>query len=128
MPTSFTMPLSRTTIISASCTEAIRLGDDELGGAGDFLPEGLADHGVGAGVHGGGGVVQNEDLGFFQQRTGDAKTLLLTAGDVGAALLDVGVVAVGERADEVVRLREAAGLLKLPRPVGVLIAPSGDFL
>ena len=89
------------------------LGDDELGGAGDFLPEGLADHGVGAGVHGGGGVVQNEDLGLFQQRTGDAKPLLLTAGDVGAALLNVGVVAVGEALNELVGAGQTTGVNQL---------------
>ena len=76
------------------------LGDDELGGAGNFLPERLTDHGVGTGVHGGGGVVQNEDLGLFQQRTGDAKTLLLTAGDVGAALLNVCLLYTSDAADE----------------------------
>ena len=38
----------------------------------------------------------------------------------------MGVIAVGERADEVVRLREAAGLLKL-RVRGVLIAPAEIF-
>lgn len=33
------------------------LGDDNLGGVGNLLQERLADHGVGVGVHGRGGVV-----------------------------------------------------------------------
>ena len=53
---------------------------------------------VGRGIDGGGGVVQNQDLGLFQQRPGNAEPLLLAAGDVGAALLDVGVVLIGEAA------------------------------
>ena len=79
------------------------LGDNQLGGAGNLLPEGLADHGVGLGIHGGGGVVQNQDFGLFQQRAGDAQPLLLSAGNIGAALLDVGIIAVGEAADKLVR-------------------------
>ena len=89
------------------------LGDDQLGGLGDEFPEGLADHGVGFGIHGGSGVVQNEDLGLLQQGTGDAKTLLLTAGDVGAALLDLVVVLVGEVLDEIVGAGKAAGVDQL---------------
>ncbi len=53
------------------------LGDDELGGLGNLLPEGPADEGVGLGVHGGGGVVENEDLGMLEQGPGDAQPLLL---------------------------------------------------
>ena len=41
------------------------LGNDELGGAGDLPGEGSPDFGVGGGVHGGGGVVQNEHLGVL---------------------------------------------------------------
>src|SRR5699024_11156355 len=78
------------------------LGDNQLGGIRDFLQEGLADHGVGVGIDGGGGVVENENLGLFQQGPGDTQPLPLAAGDVGAALLDVGVVAVGELADKAV--------------------------
>ena len=46
-------------------------------------------------------------LGFFQQRAGNAQALLLPAGDIGAALLDMGVVAVRELADKLIRLRQA---------------------
>src|SRR5699024_6717335 len=85
------------------------LGNDQLGGAGDMLGKGLADLGVGGGVHRAGGVVQNQDLGPFQQRPRNAQPLLLPAGHVGAALLDPGVVPVGEAVDELVGAGGAAG-------------------
>ena len=72
--------------------------------------EALADQRIGAGIHRAGGVVQDQDLGLFQQRAGDAQPLLLAAGDVGAALLDLGVVFIGELLDELIGLRQPAGL------------------
>ena len=89
------------------------LGNNQLGGSGDLLPEGLTDGGVGGGVHGGGGVVQNQDPGVFQQCPGDAQTLLLAAGDIGAALLDFVIVLVGEAHDEVMGAGQAAGVDQL---------------
>ena len=86
------------------------LGDDQLGGAGDILGEGLTDHRIGLGVHGGGGVIQNENLGLLQQRPGDAQPLLLTTGYVGAALLDVGIVAVRPVHNKLVSAGEFAGV------------------
>ncbi|CAN4049019.1 HTH-type transcriptional regulator immR, partial [Dysosmobacter welbionis] len=103
------------------------LGDDELGGIRDLLQKRFADQGVGLGVHGGGGVVQDQDLGVLQQGPGDAKPLLLPAGDVGAALLDIGVVLVGELLDKGVRL----GQLAHPDHLlvsGVLFAPAEIIL
>ena len=86
------------------------LGDDDLGGVGDLFPESLPDHGIGVGIHRGGGVVQDQDLGLFQQSTCDTQALLLTAGNVGAALFDVGVVAIGEAADEVIGAGQLTGM------------------
>ena len=103
------------------------LGDNQLGGAGDFLPEGLADHGIGVGVHGGGGVVQNQDFRLFQQGPGDAQPLLLAAGDIGAALLDVGIVALREALDEFVGAGQAAGMNQLLIG-GLGVAPAQIFL
>ena len=62
------------------------LGNDQLGGVGQLRGESLPDLGVGGGVHGAGAVIQNQDLGLFQQRPGNAQTLLLAAGDIDAAL------------------------------------------
>ena len=86
------------------------LGNDDLGRLGDIGLEALADERVGARIDRGGRVVEDQDLRLLEQRAGDAQALFLSAGDVRAALLDVGVIAVGERSDEVVRLREAAVL------------------
>ena len=47
-------------------------------------------------------------FGFFSARSSDAQTLALSAGDVGSALLDVGVVLVRELLDEAVGLRQLA--------------------
>src|SRR5699024_5163135 len=99
------------------------LGDDDLGGLGDKLPETLADQGVGAGVHRAGGVVQDQDPGLLQQGAGDAQALFLAARNVGAALLDPGVVFLGELLDELVGLGQAAGLLHLGVG-GVGVAPA----
>ena len=71
------------------------LCNDQLGRTGDLFFKGLADHGVRVRINGRGGIVQDQDLRLFQQSAGDAQALLLTAGDVGAPLLNVGVVAVG---------------------------------
>ena len=99
------------------------LGDDDLGGFGDIGPEALADEGVGARIHRAGGIVEDQDLRLLQEGAGDAEPLLLPAGDVGAPLLDMGVVAVGEGADKLVRLGEPAGLGQL-LVGGVFIAPA----
>ena len=69
-----------------------------LGRVRDFLRECLADERIRLGIHRTGRVIQNEDLRLFQQRTRNAEALLLAAGDIGAALLDVGVVPVRELA------------------------------
>ena len=99
------------------------LGNDNLGGAGDAAGEGLADFAVRGGVHGAGGVVQDEHLRPLQQGPGDAQPLLLPAGDVGAALLDPGVVALWKAVDELVRAGGLAGGLALLQG-GVLLAPA----
>ena len=103
------------------------LGDDDLGGAGDLPGEGPADEGVGAGVDGGGRVVEDEDLRPLEQGAGDAQALLLASGHIGAALLDAGVVAVGELPDELVGLGELAGADELGVG-GVGVAPAQVLL
>ena len=99
------------------------LGNDDLGGIRDELAEALADQGVGPGVHSGSGIVEDQDLGLLQKGPGDAQPLLLAAGDVAAALLDPGVVLVGKLLDELVGLRQAAGLKHL-LVGGVGVAPA----
>ena len=60
---------------------------------------------------------------MLEQGPGDAQPLLLPAGDVGAPLLDPGVVAVGEALDELVGAGLAADLGALLFR-GVLLAPA----
>ena len=86
------------------------LRDDDLGRVGQVARQTLADKRVGLGVDGARGVVENEDLRALQQGARNAQTLLLAAGDVGAALFDVGVVLLREALDELVRLSELADL------------------
>lgn len=73
----------------------------------------MADLCVRRGIDGGGGVVQDQDAGLFQQCAGNAETLLLAAGDVVAALLDVGLVLVGEALDKFIGAGLLAGVLDL---------------
>ena len=85
------------------------LGNDDLRRLGNVGAEALADQRVGARVDRTGRVVEDQNFGLFEQRAGNAQALLLAAGDVRTALLDVGVVFVGECLDEVVRAGELAG-------------------
>ena len=69
------------------------LRDDDLGRVREStLRNALADQRIGLGIDRAGRVVQDEDLRLFQQCARDAQTLLLAAGNVAAALLDVCVV------------------------------------
>ena len=54
-----------------------------------------------------GGLVEHQHRRVAQDRPGDGDALLLAAGEAVAALADDGVVAVGQRRDEVVDLRGA---------------------
>ena len=83
----------------------------------------MADLCVRRGIDGGGGVVQDQDAGLFQQCAGNAEALLLAAGDVVAALLDVGLVLVGEALDKFIGACLLAGVLDLGVG-GVGVAPA----
>ena len=78
---------------------------------------------IGFGVDCGCGIVENKDLRLFQQRTRNAQTLALTAGNVGTALFDVRIVLVGEFLDEAISLRKLACVTNLFIS-GVRIAPA----
>ena len=91
------------------CDGADALGNDDLGDTGEIAAQGFADPGIGGGVHGRGGIVENQNLGFAENGAGDAKTLLLSAGDIAAALLNVSIIAVGEGIDKLLRAGSAAG-------------------
>ena len=78
----------------------------------------MADLCVRRGIDGGGGVVQDQDAGLFQQCAGNAEALLLAAGDVVAALLDVGLVLVGEALDKFIGAGLLAGDVYKRQPSG----------
>ena len=84
------------------------VGDDERGAPLDQLGQGLLDQVLGLHVHRRGRVVQDEDARVEQQGARDGDALLLAAGEGHAALADPGVVAVGQRRDEVVDLGDRA--------------------
>ena len=58
-------------------------------------------------------LVEDHDRGVLQQHARDRDALLLAARQPVAALADDGVVAVGQRGDDVVDLRGAARRLEL---------------
>ena len=86
------------------------LGYDELCHVGQLLSQRLTYVGIGGCVAGRCRVVEYQYLRFFQQGAGYAQSLLLTAADVCAALLYVGVIALGHLTDELVSLSQPAGL------------------
>ena len=102
------------------------LGVDDLRRVRDLLAEGALDFRFGRGVAGAGGVVQDQDLRGLKERSRDAEPLALSAGDIRAALLDHGLIAVRHACgvfDELVRAGEvrrmAAFFLR-----GVILAPA----
>ena len=86
------------------------LGDDDLRGLGDEAAESRPDQGIGMRIHRAGGIVQDQDLRLLQQGPRDAEPLPLASGDIGPALLDVGIVLLREALDKLFRLGKPAGL------------------
>ena len=80
--------------------EAMGDGDDGFAG-GEFFQGGL-DHAFAFGIQGGGGFVQEEDGGIFQESAGNGEALLLSAGELAAFVADNGVVAFRLSEDEIV--------------------------
>ena len=78
------------------------VGDDEAGTAFHEGIHGLLDLDLSTGIDAGGGLIENEDLGVGQDGTGNGQQLLLTLRDVGAFLVEDGVITLGQSADEVV--------------------------
>ena len=106
-------------------TDALR--DDDLRRLRDIGGKSLLDLRVRARIDGARRVVEDEHFRLLQQRAGDAQALLLAAGDICAALLDIGVIAVWHGGDELIRTREHAGVPEfLVR--GILIAPTEVLL
>ena len=81
------------------------VGDDQGGAAAGQLVKGGLNPGLGDGVQGGGGLVQNQDGRIFQEDPGNGHPLLLPAGQHHPPLAHIGVEAVGHSYDVVVNLR-----------------------
>ena len=94
--------------------------------------EGRPDSGLSGGIYSGGGIVQNENGRLAEHGPGDAQPLLLSAGDIGAALGEQGVEAVGQAHDKVVSLGVPRGLDHLlfrgvrPSPQQILTNGAGE--
>ena len=89
----------------------------------DFLSKRFSDLCVGSGIYGAGTVVQNQDFRFLQKRPGDTKPLLLTAGDIAAALIDPGVVSVRKTLNKFIGTSQMTSLGTLLRG-SVFLAPA----
>ena len=78
------------------------MGDGDGGLSGADTVNGLGDETLGLGIHGGGGLVEDEQGRIEQQGSRDGDTLALTAGQRAGADTYHGIVALGEAEDEVV--------------------------
>ena len=85
------------------------MGDDEGGAALHQVAEAGLDHGLGFGVQGAGGLVEDEDARVGKDGAGDGEALALAAGELDAALADDSVVLLGEAFGEFVYAGDAAG-------------------
>ncbi len=113
VPRSAIRPPSSTTIWSASRTVESRWAMAIVVRPSAQAVERLLHGALGLGVERARRLVEDEHRRVAQDRAGDRDALLLAAGEAVAALADDGVVAVGQRRDEVVDLRGARGRLEL---------------
>ena len=106
-------PWSSTTIWSASRTVERRWAMTIVVRPSASRRERLLDRALRLHVERARGLVEHEHGRVAQDRPGDRDALLLPAGEAEAALADDGVVALGQRRDDVVDLGGAGGLLDL---------------
>ena len=78
------------------------VGDDEDRPPAHQRVHTLLDNGLGTGVDGGGGLIEDHDRGIGHSGPGDAQQLPLALAQVGAVAVEHRVVALGQAADEVV--------------------------
>ena len=105
-------------------TDSLR--NNNFRGLRKILLECLLDQRICAGIHGTGGVVQNQHPGFLKQCPGNTETLLLTAGNIGAALLNVGFVTFRQGIDKFIRAGKTAGFFYFLIG-GFFVAPAQVF-
>ena len=72
------------------------VGDHDRGATRQQAAQALLDAGLGVQVHIGGGLVEDQDAGVGDQGTREGEQLALTGRELGAALADLCLVAVGQ--------------------------------
>ena len=102
------------------------VGDHERRASRHRLGQSELDALLGGGIHGRGRVVEHQHPRVREQRPGDRQPLSLTARQRQAPLPDLGLVALGQPADELVRLGAPGGLFDLP--AGGVWVRVGDVL
>lgn len=83
--------------------------DDDGGAVFGELLEGFLDDILALVIEGAGGFVEDQDRRVLKEDAGDRETLLLAAGELDAALTDIGVIAVRKFHYEVVSIGELGG-------------------
>ena len=83
--------------------------DDEDRAALHQLIHAALDDGLGAGVDGGGGLVQDHDRGIGDRGARDSEQLPLALREVGAVVRELGLVALGQTGNEIIRTGQARG-------------------
>lgn len=84
--------------------------DHETRAVGAQVGHRLLDEQLGAGVHRAGGLVEDEDRRLGQERARDRDELSLTGTHTATLVVEDGVVAVGQRPDEVIDVAQLRGL------------------
>ena len=89
------------------------MGDDNGGPPLHQRLQGVLDGVLGDGVQGGGGLVQDQDLGILEDDPGDGEALLLAAGELEAPVAHHGVQALGLGGEKLGEIGDVAGGLDL---------------
>ena len=92
------------------------MGDHDRGAPREQAAQAGLDAALGVQVHVGGRLVEHEDARVGDQRAGERDQLALAGGELGAALADLGVVAVWELWDELVGADRGRGLAQCSSP------------
>ena len=112
------------TVGAADGAQAVR--DDEGGASLHQRFHAALDQGLGQRVHGGGGLVHDEEFGLGQHGARERDQLLLSHREQVAAFAHVLVITLVERDDEVVRARDLGGFFHFR--VGRVQPPVADVL
>ena len=89
------------------------LRDDELCGIGHVFRKPLPDLCIRRRIYRTGRIIKNQNLRILQQRSRNAEPLLLSAGDIRASLLNIGVIALRKPLDKLIRTGNPADPLAL---------------